>query len=290
MNESPRVSIGLIVFNGENYLQDAIQSLLNQTYSDFELIISDNGSTDSTENICRAFAKQDMRIRYYREDINHGATWNHNRVISLATGEFFKLAAHDDICEPRFIEMCVTALDQNQNVVLAFTDAKLLRHNNKSCMQLYRHKPQTDSADTSIRFSDMTMGNFQGFQVFGCIRRSVLNNIKPFGAYKSADRLFMAELSLHGEFAKIEQYLFLYRLHAEQSIQMVDKPQEYTSWWNGDKNSNRIYPHWRFLRELVSMVWRAPLKYNDKRKCFIQTWRWAFSRRDQLIEELRLKT
>ena len=90
MNAVPRVSIGLPVYNGENFLAESIESLLGQSYEDFELIISDNASTDGTADICRRYAKQDSRIRYIRQPHNIGSAPNHNFVIEQARGELFK--------------------------------------------------------------------------------------------------------------------------------------------------------------------------------------------------------
>src|SRR5688500_9211906 len=103
----PMVSSALAVYDGENYLEDALTSLLNQTFRDFELIISDNASTDRTQDICRAYAVQDSRVGYYRNDHNKGAAWNLNRLVELSNAEYFKWAAHDDVCARQFIERCV---------------------------------------------------------------------------------------------------------------------------------------------------------------------------------------
>jgi len=287
MHSAPRVSIGLIVYNGENYLAAAIDSLLDQSFSDFELIISDNGSSDATGAICRDYAARDPRIRYYRSAENHGATWNHNRVIELARGEFFKLAAHDDLCEPRFLEACVAALDDDPGTVLAFTDAKLMRGDYRGSMQIHRHALATDSPSAAVRFGDMIEAAFQGFQVFGCIRTAVLRRIRPFGPWKGADRLVMAELALQGPFAQVRENLFIYRLHRQQSIAMVDKPAEYIAWWRSGDAPARIYPQWRFLRELLGMVRRAPLPWAEKRRCFAAVMVWARQRRAELWRELR---
>lgn len=282
----PRVSIGLIVYNGENYLAQAIDSILAQTFTDFELIISDNASSDGTEQICRDYAKKDPRIRYYRADHNHGATWNHNYVIELARGAFFKLAAHDDVCEPGFIEACVDALDENPEAVLAFTDAKLVRDDFWGNQRLHKHTQRTDLASASLRFTDM-IADFQGFQVFGCIRTEVLRRIKPFGPWKASDRLFIAELSLQGTFARVEEYLFVYRLHAQQSIGMVNKPEQYQSWWTGNgATASRIYPHWRFLRELIGMVNRAPLSVAERFRCYRKVVSWVNLNSESLWQEL----
>src|SRR4051794_27811047 len=83
MPNQPRVSIGLPVYNGEKYLAAAIESALRQTFGDLELIISDNGSTDGTREICERFAAEDPRVRYHQEVQNRGAVWNFNRVVQL---------------------------------------------------------------------------------------------------------------------------------------------------------------------------------------------------------------
>lgn len=286
MNKTPRVSIGLIVYNGENYLAQAIDSLLAQTFTDFELIISDNASTDGTEQICRDYADKDSRIRYYRADHNHGATWNHNYVIELARGEFFKLAAHDDVCEPGFIEACVDALDENPEAVLAFTDAKLVRDDFWGNLRLHKHSQRTESMSASIRFSDM-IADFQGFQVFGCIRTEVLRRIRGFGPWKAADRLFIAELSLQGPFARVEEFFFVYRLHAQQSISMVNEPEQYQNWWTGKRAiGSPIYPHWRLLSELAGMVKRAPVSVAERFRCYRQVISWVNWNRKALWQEL----
>ena len=124
----PRVSIGMPVYNGAAFLRESLDSLLSQTYEDFELVISDNGSTDGTQNICRAYATEDVRIRYYREEENRGAAWNYNRVFELARGEYFKWAAHDDVHAPTFLERCVEVVDNNPDVLWCFS-----RHTHVDC-------------------------------------------------------------------------------------------------------------------------------------------------------------
>src|SRR5262245_38039803 len=100
MSSSPRVSIGMPVRNGEPFIADAIDSLLAQTLTDFELIICDNASTDRTQEICGEYAAQDARIRYYRNPTNLGPAQNHNKCFELSRGEYFRWHAHDDMCLP----------------------------------------------------------------------------------------------------------------------------------------------------------------------------------------------
>ena len=121
MNQNtPRVSVGMPVYNGERFVAQAIELILSQTFRDFELIISDNASTDATERICREYAERDGRIRYYRSEKNCGAAWNNNHLVHLARGEYFKWQCHDDYCDPTFIEKCLAGIRGDRSVVLCY--------------------------------------------------------------------------------------------------------------------------------------------------------------------------
>jgi glycosyltransferase involved in cell wall biosynthesis len=118
----PRVTIGLPVYNGARYLADAIDSLLLQSFSDFELIISDNASTDETGAICQAYAARDARIRYVRQPENIGAIGNFAYVLDQAVGDFFMWATHDDRRDPHFLEFALQVFDAAPETGLVFCD------------------------------------------------------------------------------------------------------------------------------------------------------------------------
>ncbi|AJM91268.1 glycosyltransferase family 2 protein [Nitrosopumilus piranensis] len=111
------LSIGLPVYNGEKSIEKSINSLLNQTFTDFELIISDNASNDNTEKICREYAKKDSRIKYYRQDKNIGPLKNFSYVLENATSQYFMWAADDDLWEDSFIEKNIQVLESDPNTV-----------------------------------------------------------------------------------------------------------------------------------------------------------------------------
>src|SRR5262245_31427219 len=119
----PRVSLGLPVYNGEGFLRQALDSILAQTFEDFELIISDNSSTDSTPAICHDYKAADARIRYLRNESNRGVAWNHNRVFALSTGEYFKWCAADDLIAPEYLSACLGRLEAEPDAVLCYSDA-----------------------------------------------------------------------------------------------------------------------------------------------------------------------
>jgi glycosyltransferase involved in cell wall biosynthesis len=118
-NFRPEVSIGMPVYNGENFIREALDSLLAQTFTDFELIISDNASTDGTEAICREYASHDSRIRYVRQNENRGACANFQFVLDEAIGKYFMWAACDDHWEKHFLD-CALNLINSSNVGFAF--------------------------------------------------------------------------------------------------------------------------------------------------------------------------
>ena len=118
-----RVSIGLPVWNGQEFLPKALDSLLAQTFSDFELVISDNASTDATEAICTAYGAKDGRIRYYRNHENIGLQANTQRVLDLATAPLFMWACHDDVWDRTYLAKMVEQLDRDPSLVLAGCNA-----------------------------------------------------------------------------------------------------------------------------------------------------------------------
>src|ERR1700730_13365189 len=148
------LSIGLFVYNGERFLEETLHSILNQTFTDFELIISDNASTDRTGAIAEAYAKRDDRIRYYRSEKNMGAGWNVRRVYELATGKYFKQAAVDDLLEPDFLRRCVEMLESDPDCVVAYARTKEVDENG-TFIKNYVTPMKTDYSDPVVRFREM---------------------------------------------------------------------------------------------------------------------------------------
>ena len=114
---NPKISIGLPVYNGENILRRSIDSILSQTFSDFELIISDNASSDSTPIICQDYAKRDKRIRYVRQKKNIGVYRNYFFLVNEAKFEYFLWVASDDYLDPNFLDENLKILTENDNIV-----------------------------------------------------------------------------------------------------------------------------------------------------------------------------
>jgi len=233
----PRVSIGLPVYNGENYLALAIDSLLGQSYRDFELIISDNASTDRTEEICRAYAARDGRIRYYRESENRGAAWNFNRLVGLAQGEYFKWAAHDDLCAPEWLARCVGVLDCDPSVVLCFTKHAPIDAEGRPFKPDGRETGERASlrefgaTQPHRRYRDVLIHCDWCYEMFGLVRTRLMQRTGLQRAYFGGDKMLLAELSLLGRFEEVPEVLFYPRQHAGQSsaIPTVAEQQRYVN-------------------------------------------------------------
>ena len=125
---TPLISIGLAVYNGQNFVADAIESVLSQTFADFELIVTDNASMDATPEIAAEFVRRDSRVRYYRNAENLGCAPNLNRCYELSNPKtrYFKWAAHDDVIAPTFLERCVEALEADSSAAMAHTRSVII--------------------------------------------------------------------------------------------------------------------------------------------------------------------
>lgn len=285
---SPRVSIGLPVYNGADYVGETIESLLNQTYRDFELIICDNASTDNTEAVCRRYAERDDRIRYYRNPTNLGAAGNYNRTLQLARGEYFKWAAHDDICLPTFLEMCLDVLERDPTVVVAYTKTAVIDGQGR-ILYYDNFKLATDAPLAAIRYASLINVNHRLHgvpEIFGLMRTSALKMASPHGAYARADSVMLVRLSLLGRLFEVPEYLFLSRRHESQSIAQIPKwiregrsrlarffgtgPIPPTEWWDRSKVGRITFPEWRILYEYSSAISRAPLYLLERLHCRLQ--------------------
>ena len=289
MNTStPRVTIGLPVYNGQNYLAETMESLLAQTYADFELVISDNASTDRTEAICREYADRDERIRYYRQEENVGASANYNRVFELARGVYFKWAAHDDLLAPTYLERCVAVLDSDPDVVLAYTQAKAIDDQGQ-VVKVYPGKHHFSAAAPRERFYEFVLDPHPVVAVFGLMRRDVLGRTRLIGKYAGSDRPLLSELSLLGKFYEVPEHLFFYRFHEEQSWGGNKSPQAQQAWYDPRRADKITFPQWRLLREHVRSIERSPVGLADRASCYLYMGYWMVKNRRRLGRNLLLR-
>jgi glycosyltransferase involved in cell wall biosynthesis len=273
MNARPLVTIGMPVYNGENFIVEALDALLAQTYTDFELIICDNASTDRTGDICREYAARDERIRYYRNEMNIGASANYNLTFELARGDYFKWAAHDDVCAPTYVERCVEALDRDPGVVLAYTQAQAIDSDGQ-LVKVYPGKRHFNSPSPRVRFYEFVVDPHPIVAVFGVMRREVLGRTRLIGKYAGSDRPLLSELSLLGKFFEVPERLFYYRFHEAQSWGGNKSPQATQAWYDPGRAGKITFPQWRLLREHIRSIERAPIGLIDRVSCYLYMGYW----------------
>jgi len=249
----PRVTIGLPVRNGERYLEQALRSLLSQSFEDFELIISDNSSTDRTAEISQDIARQDSRVRYHRFTEDVGAARNFNTVFHLGTARYFKWAAHDDVHHPDYISACSRVLDERSDIVLAHSKVELIDSNGAVLRLLDEGLESASSADVVQRFSALIGSDHWCTSIFGLIRRDVLARTRLIEGFTSSDRVLLAELALRGRFHTVPRTLFQNREHPHRSIRSTDiRSAERRIWFSPERSGTA--PSMPFVRTWVGYL------------------------------------
>jgi len=274
----PRLSIGLPVYNGENYLAESIAALLGQTYEDFELIISDNASTDSTPAIISSFGRQDARIRYIRQPHNIGLNPNHNFVISQARGELFKMASHDDLYARDLLKRCIDALDAHPEVVLAHCHEAMI-DNTGTITRALQYSVAADSPRAPERLRSLLFDGWDDY-TYGVMRTSVLRRTQLHGSHHFADRSINTELALHGPFYLVPEALYFRRDHPERTSPYTVRSR--CAYLDPRRSSRLRHPvvrlYGEYLWSYVAAIWKAPLSPQDRRECYGLLARWMAGR------------
>lgn len=261
-NKIPKVSIGMPVYNGERFLSDALDSILAQTYTDFELIISDNTSTDSTEMICRDCENRDNRIKYFRNSVNIGAPRNYRRVFELSIGEYFRWANHDDLFAPESLARCVEILDNEPDVVLVYPRTKLINAAGEIVSD-YNDNLNLQSPRASERFVQFCQRTGMINVIYGLIRSNIVSKTAMMGNFIGADVPFVGELTLYGKFCEIPEFLFYRRVHEDafSSQKDVSKLWAFYSPWKVNRLQMGICRH---LWATFSSIKRCPERSAEK--------------------------
>jgi len=282
----PRVSIGLPVYNGERYLAEAIDSLLAQTYQDLELIISDNGSTDRTAEMCAQYSARDPRVRYSRLKTNIGGYRNHNRVVALARGEYFTWAAHDDVRSPEHVAAAVEALDAHPDVVLSYAAEQVMDENGDP-LPARAPGPIAGQESLARRWQDIVLGDWVYEPHYGVTRTGILRQTGLLGQHADADRVLLAELSLRGRFLRIDRPFFRRREHSGSSVRQFRSRDERVAWYAPEHPV--APPHnLSMIRGFAAALARAHVPWPDRLECRRILLLWALRYNYGLREELGL--
>jgi glycosyltransferase involved in cell wall biosynthesis len=275
----PRITVGLPVYNGQDYLKTAIESVLAQTYGDFILLISDNASTDDTEQICRSYVALDPRVRYIRHSVNHGLYWNFRAAFNAAQSEFFKWMAHDDICAPNLLEECIRLLDKYPEAVLVSPKNAVIVDDT------IQHIPvdlRLDDARPNRRYAGALALKYYVPQLHGLFRAAALRQTPLLEDFMESDQTLIARVALMGRIVETEDYLFFHRLHASNASKHGRFYQDSSHTGSSQTNDTKL-PHWKALLAYFRPTREVPLPLSERLLCWKHLLVWLFQDRNGLM-------
>lgn len=280
----PRVSIGLPVYNGEQFLAKAIESILAQDFDDFELIVADNASTDRSVEIAAEYAALDHRVTIHRSEVNRGAAWNFNRCVHLSGGHYFKWVAHDDELEPTWLSQCVTTMDGRPDVVLCYPRTLEIDMDGNVTTEL----PSWSAVDASARrrVGKVLLSMINCIAMFGLTRREQLLRTQLERPYSSADRALLAQLALMGNIYEIPQFLFRNREHSERSGGTHHDRRMRTAFLDPSRNVRWSLPRWRLLLGYAQAIASAPVPLHVRAAGLSMLPRWAIKQKGNLAYDI----
>jgi glycosyltransferase involved in cell wall biosynthesis len=277
VQDPPRLSVGLPVYNGERFLRQAIDSVLNGSFQDLELIVSDNCSTDETESIAHAYASRDPRVRYVRNDRNIGPVANFNQAFRLARGDYFKWLAYDDICGPELLARCVAVLDDGPSVALCsarFSEIDASGH--RIADQPYRI--DLSSTKPHVRLGNLLCTSKGHPILYGVIRSSVLRTTGLLANYHGSDRALIAALALRGRLLEIPEELWESRDHPDRSPRV----RATNAGWDPGRNSGPPQ-HVAIAIQIARILVAAPLPPSERLHCLLAVMRCVAGRSRELL-------
>jgi glycosyltransferase involved in cell wall biosynthesis len=263
---SPLVSVGVPVRNGERFLARQLESLLAQDFDDLEIVISDNASTDATEEICRRYAARDPRIRYHRSAEDRGLAWNHNRTFELARAPYFKWAAYDDEHEPTYVSRTVSVLEADPSVVCCQAASVVIDEEGHE----HEHWPArelTASTAPHVRLNEMLRPHPVDM-MYGLMRADVLARTRLHQPFPESDHALLAELALLGRLVEVPEPLFRRRRHAENSPDALPNVRTRWRYFAGSQAARRTIPGWPLTREMVRIVARSETRGLERLLCW----------------------
>ena len=276
-NNPPLVSIGLPVYNGENYIEQCISSILSQTYKNIELIISDNASTDNTRKIVEEFQLNDPRIIISVNEINLGAQLNYDKTVHLAKGSFFKWMAHDDYIYPTFIEECVNLLLKKPELVYC---QSLIEFTDDALNSIGIHKGMSDQdmhSKSAHRFRDLILKPHPCMDVFGVFRIQYLGNSLLHGGYPGSDRAYLAEMAMKGPAGFIDKPLIKIREHDNRYTQSIFSIKQKLQWFNTTKKQNIFSPTMALYKDYMHIIKTHSDSWRTRLQCYSYLIMWWFT-------------
>ena len=285
MTDSPLVTIGLPVYNSEKYVAKSLESLLSQTYTDFILIINDNASTDSTPDICKRYATQDERVRYYRNEQNIGNPRNFNRILELTETKYLKWSTADDLWDPAFLERAMEVMESDPGVILCYPKTYLIDADGQITREYEDnlHLMQDDPAD---RFLQLLKDIGLSHQHLGVMRVDDVRKTHLLRPHVASDINLLAEMTLYGKIYELPERLFYRRFHnTSGSWKRGDKKHDAKYYYAG-KERRAGFKNWRCHMGFFSAAWTSTIELRSKVRITARLFRRVIWDRHNLVGEI----
>ncbi len=261
MQQRPLVSVGIPVYNAAEWLGETIQSILDQTLTDFELILADNASTDGSARLCLDYAERDHRIRYFRNSQNLGAPANYNLCFEHATGKYFKWNSASDPCRPRLLETCVAVLESRPDVSLAYPRTELLYEDGRR--EAVEENLALDSDRPSERHRQYIDNVGLNHAMNGVMRTADLARTALHEPFYSSDICLMAEMTLMGKFYQVPEWLFVRRVTPRTASAMATE-EDLQRYFDPELKSKMLFQDLKLHCARFRAVHRAQISLAEK--------------------------
>lgn len=283
LDARPIASLGLPVYNGEKYIAKTLDAILQQTFTRFEVIISDNASSDATRMICEEYANNDNRIQYIRHTTNRGAAANYNFVFSQAKGHYFKWCPHDDILAKNYLELCIKALEVQPEAVGAITDVSFIDGDGSKIEDV--PLPIHESHQSALtRFSEALDARMDWLLFFGLFNRDLVARTGLHGNYIRSDNVFVSEMLLMGPIIHVPNSGLHFRRHNSSFTDSVLSSQDDAiAWMDPNLRGTRTLKESRYYFETVKVILRSNISLGEKLVCLQWTLSAAWKRKRKVI-------
>jgi glycosyltransferase involved in cell wall biosynthesis len=284
---SPAVSVGVPVYNGERYLEVAIRSVLSQSWSDLELVICDNCSTDRTAEIGRTYAAQDPRVRYLRNDRNIGAAGNFRRVFHESRAPVYRWLCSDDYVGPTSIEKCLRVLQARPDASVVCTKADFVDEHGAT-IKPYDAPQAVDEERADARFRAAFDRDPWCNSAYGLIRRSTLLRTALHQPFPASDKALIIELAIHGKILEIDETLFFRRIHPGAYSYAVSSERDRSFYTPTEsRRESPMLRAWPNTRAYLGAIARSSAGLGEKLGMLAYVARQSWWQRDEMFDEAK---
>jgi glycosyltransferase involved in cell wall biosynthesis len=268
----PTLSIGCAVYNSnEKSLARSLDSVLSQTFKDFEVIVCDNSPDDKTRKLIEPYMQRDPRVRYYHNGVNLGAYPSFWRTFHIADGELFKWVADDDCLEPTYLQQCVDAMGADESIALCYTRSRIIHPDGSIKTEDTGDGIVAMQDHPAERFLAVLNHSWVALGFYGVFRASCLRRVHPVNddCVRLADILLLAEISLMGRIEQIPRVLFTY---TQKQKDWTDREKlnaaQYDACFAHQAHRGITFPNILFAHELMEAVRYSPLPLADKSRLY----------------------